>query len=107
MPDSKTSGSNEKSDSSAKSREDELAASKESLMDAYEKMLEAKEHFRLAAEAAGLDLKQDAAEQLQKGRAKAQQLGDQASQYVHEKPLATLCIAFLAGVIFAHLLSRR
>jgi hypothetical protein len=43
-------------------REDELAASKEAVLSAYDKLLEAKEHFKLAAEAAGVDIKDEATE---------------------------------------------
>lgn len=107
MQDSTIPGSTPDMGTPTKPKQAEMAASKESVMQAYEKMLEAKDHFRLAAEAAGMDLKHDAVEQLDKGRAKAQELGDQASQYVHEKPLATLGIAFFAGLVFAQLLSRR
>ena len=42
---------------------DELAASKEAALDAYEKLLEAKQHLKLAAESAGVDMKDEAIEQ--------------------------------------------
>ncbi|MBQ0732621.1 MAG: hypothetical protein KBT75_18100, partial [Oleispira antarctica] len=63
-------------------KDDELAASKEAALDAYEKLLEAKQHLKSAAEAAGVDMKDEAVEQLLKGRAKAEELGDQASVFV-------------------------
>jgi hypothetical protein len=53
-------------------REDELAASKEAVLSAYDKLLEAKEHFKLAAEAAGVDIKDEATEQFLKGRARTE-----------------------------------
>lgn len=89
------------------SKEKELAASKAAVSDAYEKLMEAKGHFKLAAEAAGVDLKHDAAEQMLKGREKAEMLGAQASSYMREKPLATLGIAFAAGFVVSQIFSRK
>jgi ElaB/YqjD/DUF883 family membrane-anchored ribosome-binding protein len=88
-------------------REDELAASKEAVLSAYDKLLEAKEHFKLAAEAAGVDIKDEATEQFLKGRAKTEELGEQAAVYVREKPLATLGIAFITGFVLSQLFSRK
>ncbi|WP_341707900.1 hypothetical protein [Halopseudomonas sp.] len=85
----------------------ELAASKAAVGEAYEKLLEARDHFKAAAQAAGLDVKQDALEQLLKGKEKAEVLGEQATTYMREKPLATLGIAFAAGFVLAQLLSRK
>jgi len=85
----------------------EIDSGKEAVLAAYNNMLEAKEHFKLAAQAAGMDLKSEAATQLLKGRDKAEALGHQASDYVHEKPLATLGIAFLAGFLFSQVFTRR
>ncbi|MBU3069750.1 DUF883 family protein [Aestuariicella sp. G3-2] len=93
--------------STSDTKHDELAASKESVMEAYDKLMEAKSHFRKAAEAAGMDLKQDAVEHLAKGRDKAGELSTQADAYMREKPLATLGIAFAAGFILSQLLSRK
>ncbi|MFT6927978.1 MAG: ElaB/YqjD/DUF883 family membrane-anchored ribosome-binding protein [Psychromonas sp.] len=90
-----------------KTKEEELAASKEAVSSAYDKLIEAKEHFRLAAEAAGVDMKEEATEQLQKGRAKTEELGEQASVFVREKPLATLSIAFISGYVLSQLFSRK
>ena len=88
-------------------KQNELAASKESALKAYEKLLEAKDHFRKAAEAAGVDMKHDAMEQLTKGREKATELSHQANTYMQEKPLATLGIAFAAGFVLAQMFSSR
>ncbi len=88
-------------------REEELAASKEAVLSAYDKLLEAKEHFKLAAEAAGVDIKDEATEQFLKGRAKTEELGEQAAVYVREKPLATLGIAFITGFVLSQLFSRK
>lgn len=88
-------------------RDEELEASKKSAREALEKLLEAKEHFREAAEAAGLDARDEAVEQLARGRAKVDEFSGEASDYMHEKPLQTLGIAFLGGFILAHLLSRK
>ncbi|MGC1507924.1 hypothetical protein FT643_07315 [Ketobacter sp. MCCC 1A13808] len=85
----------------------ELAASKESVMDAYDKLMEASSHFRKAAEAAGIDLKQDAVDNLAKGREKAGELGKQADTLMKEKPLATLSVAFVFGFILSQFFSRK
>lgn len=90
-----------------KTRENEFAASKEAVMGAYAKLLEAKEHFKLAAEAAGIDIKDEATEQLLKGRDKTEALGDQASVFIREKPLATLGIAFITGFVLSQLFARK
>lgn len=86
---------------------DELAASKEAALDAYEKLLEAKQHLKLAAESAGVDMKDEAIEQLLKGRAKTEELADQTSVFIREKPLASLGIAFVGGLIISRLFSRK
>lgn len=87
-------------------RSEELEASREAAMAALDKLLEAKNHFRKAAEAAGMDIKHEAFDQLDKGKEKAKALGEQASDYVIMKPLETLGIAFLAGLVFAHILRK-
>ncbi|QIB66640.1 DUF883 C-terminal domain-containing protein [Kineobactrum salinum] len=87
-------------------KQQEFDSGKEAVLAAYNNLMEAQTHFRQAAEAAGLDLKHDAAEQLLKGKGKAEELGQQASQYVHEKPLASLGMAFVAGLLIAQLTSR-
>lgn len=89
-----------------KEEEELISASKEAAMAALENLLEAKRHFKLAAEAAGLDLKHEAIERFDKGREKAEELSEQAIQYAQEKPLASLGIAFAAGLIVAQLLRK-
>jgi ElaB/YqjD/DUF883 family membrane-anchored ribosome-binding protein len=90
-----------------KDREAELSASKSAAMEAYEKLLEARHHFRQAAEAAGMDAKDDALEHFARGREKAEALGSEAGKYMREKPLASLGLAFLAGYILAQIFGRR
>lgn len=85
----------------------EVDAGRASVLAAYNDMVEAQGHFRRAAEAAGLDLKNEAVEQLLKGRAKADAVGDEIQRYVHDKPVATLGIAFFAGLLVSQLLSRK
>ncbi len=82
----------------------ELDASRKAAMDALDKLLEAKSHFRSAAEAAGLDLKDEAIDRLTEGRVKAEELGARASDYVYEKPLTSLAIAFAGGFVLSQLL---
>lgn len=98
---------NSKSASNSKDKQQELEASKAAVTEAYEKLMEAKAHFKTAAESAGVDIKQDATEQLQKGRDKAGELTDQAMAYMKDKPLATLGIAFAAGFLASKVLSRK
>ena len=92
-------------------KSDELEATREAARAALENLLQAKEHFKKAAEAAGLDAKHDAEETLHKGREKAEALGEQLSRAavncVVEKPLTTLGIAFVGGYLIAQLLGRR
>ncbi len=84
----------------------ELDASKKAAMEALDNLIEARSHFRQAAEAAGLDFRDEALQRLAKGKAKAGELGDEASEYFHEKPLQTLGLAFLGGFILSKLLSK-
>lgn len=88
-------------------QQQELDTGKEAVLSAYSKLIEAKNHFKHAAETAGVDLKNDAVEQLLKGKGKAEELGNDASRFMHEKPLATVGIAFAAGFLFSQLMSRK
>ena len=90
-----------------KTTEKELEASRAAAMEALDKLLEAKNHFRSAAEAAGLDLKDEAIDQLTEGRNKAEELSIQATEYVYEKPLSSLAIAFVGGFVISQLLTRK
>jgi ElaB/YqjD/DUF883 family membrane-anchored ribosome-binding protein len=90
-----------------KSYDTELDASRKAALEAFDKLLEARKHFTMAAEAAGLDLKDEAVEQLARGRVKAQELGEVANEYMRDKPLHTLGIAFLAGYVLAQMSSRK
>lgn len=95
------------SDKTTSDKQKEVDAGRESVLAAYNDMLEAQGHFRKAAEAAGLDLKHDAMEQFVKGREKADALGEEVQRYVHEKPMATLGLAFFAGLLVSQLMSRK
>lgn len=90
---------------------EELDATREAARAALENLLQAKEHFKKAAEAAGLDAKHEAQEKLHRGRDKAEQVGDQLSDAiiscVSDKPLTTLGVAFLGGFLIAQLMGRR
>lgn len=88
-------------------KQTELDAGRESVLSAYNDMLEAQRHFRQAAEAAGVDMKHDAMEQLLKGRDKADAVGQEVQRYLHDKPVATLGLAFFAGLLVSQLLSRK
>ena len=91
------------SDTGTSDKQAELEAGKTAVLAAYADMLEAQGHFRQAAEAAGLDLKNDALAHLLKGREKADAMGQEVERYVHEKPLATLGLAFFAGLLVSQL----
>lgn len=90
----------------ANRKNDELDASKKAAMEALDNLIEARGHFRQAAEAAGLDLRDEALQRLAQGKAKAGEWEEEASEYLHEKPLQTLGLAFLGGFILSKLLSR-
>jgi len=85
----------------------ELDSGRESVLSAYNELLEAKRHFRNAAEAAGMDLKDEVLEQLLEGREKAADIGRQSQDLVNDRPLASLGIAFGIGVLVSQLLSRK
>ncbi|MEJ6656185.1 MAG: DUF883 C-terminal domain-containing protein [Pseudomonas sp.] len=89
------------------SKKQEIDSGKEAVAAAYSKLMEAKEHFKHAAEAAGMDWKHDAEGQLERGKNKAGELCDHANSYLHDKPLATLGIAFAAGFIVSQLMSNK
>lgn len=95
------------SKSQSPDRDAELAASKAAALEAYEKLQEARSHFRQAAEAAGMDLKDDAMEHILRGRDKAEEFSAEAGRYVREKPLASLGVAFLVGYVIAQMFGRR
>lgn len=91
----------------ANDKQQEMDASKEAVMAAYNDLMEAQSHFRQAAEAAGMDLKSDAMDQYRKGRDKADALGHEVERYMHDKPMATLGMAFVVGMLCSQLLSRK
>ena len=64
----------------------DLKAGKDAVTEAYEKLMEAKAHFRHAAEAAGLDLKDEAMEKVKKGREDIEALGSQVASSTRENP---------------------
>lgn len=86
--------------------EAELEASKQSAREALDKLLEAKEHFRHAAEIAGLDVKAEALDQLVKGKDRADELTSSAIAYAREKPAQALAIAFVGGYVLSKIFSR-
>lgn len=80
---------------------DDIVSGKEAVQAAYDKVLEAKEHFKVAAQAAGIDLRSEVTQELLKGRDKAQAISDQAGIHLREKPLVTLSAVFLAGFLLS------
>lgn len=98
---------NLKSTTKTEEKESELQASKAAVSEAYDKLIEAKDHFQKAARSAGVDAKHDALDQYEKGRKKAGELTDQATDYMRKKPLATVGIAFAAGFLISKVLTRK
>ena len=88
-------------------RREEVESGKEAVAAADSKLMEAKEQFRHAAAAAGMDWKHDAEAQLAKGKSKATELCAHANGYLHDTPLVPLGIAFAAGFLVAQLTSRK
>ena len=85
----------------------DFSASKKAALEAFEKLLEAKDHFATAATATGLDLKDDAMGKVENGKVKLSQAGQRAQATVREKPLAAIGLAFLAGLIVSLLFPRK
>lgn len=83
----------------------ELDAGKEAVMSAYSKLLEAKNHFLHAVEVSGVDMKSGANGQFTKGKEMAQQYSDKATSFIHERPMASLGIAFATGFVVSKLLT--
>lgn|SRR5690554_2780184 len=81
---------------------------KNAAMEAYANLLEAKRKFLHAARSAGLDLKDNANEQLEEAVGRVQERGteiyERTEDYVRENPLASAGIAFAAGFIMSRLL---
>jgi ElaB/YqjD/DUF883 family membrane-anchored ribosome-binding protein len=92
--------------SNGNSKKEELEASKVAVREALDKLMEAKQHFQLAAESAGLDMKSDTVEQFAQGKEKAEQLGQQLSDYASDNPMKALAFAFAGGFLLAQLLKK-
>lgn len=84
----------------------ELDATKQSAMEALDKLIEARGHFRAAAEEAGLDLRDEAVQRLEQGKARAGEYSDELSEYMQEKPLQTIGLAVLGGFLLSKILSK-
>jgi len=84
----------------------ELDATKQAAMEALDKLIEARGHFRAAAEEAGLDLRDEALQRLEQGKARAYEYSDELTEYFHEKPLQTIGLAVLGGFLLSKVLSR-
>ena len=83
--------------------------SKAAVMTALDKLLEAKDHFTHTAETAGLDIKYEAEEQVRLWQ-EAQLLANEWAVMwpgAQRKPLATVGMVFLAGLVISRLLMRK
>jgi len=85
----------------------EMDASRDAMNQAYEELKQAKQHFQRAAEAAGLEAKEEAIGQWLKGKRKADAMGSEVENYVNEKPFSSLGIAFVVGLLVSQLFSNR
>lgn len=82
-------------------RNESLEASKQAAMEAYRKLLEARDHFGRAAGEAGMDLQDEAFAQLRAGREKFVRAEREAERYTRDRPLQALGLAFLAGLLLS------
>lgn len=85
----------------------EMDASREAMNKAYEELMLAKQHFRKAAEAAGMEAKEEAIDQWLKGKRRADEVGSDVQKYVNDKPFSSLGIAFAVGLIVSQLFSSK
>lgn len=84
----------------------EIDVGKEAVAQAYEKLMEAKAHFQKAVEAAGIELKGEALEQVHKGEDSLEALRSQVSDSTRKNPLSALGIAFAVGFLVSKITSR-
>jgi uncharacterized protein YjgD (DUF1641 family) len=87
--------------------EADISASKIEAREAFEKLLEAKAHFREAARSAGLELKEEALDELIKGSEKAEDIAKSISEYAREKPINALAFAFIGGYLLSQVFFKR
>ncbi|MAT91469.1 MAG: hypothetical protein CME59_02600 [Halioglobus sp.] len=87
-------------------RRDEMDAARESVSAALDKLVEARDHFRQAVEAAGLDIADEAEARVDAGRRQLGELDDRLQRAVQDQPLRSLGFAALAGFVLARLVSR-
>lgn len=85
----------------------EFQASKQAALEALDKMMEARQHFQKAATEAGIDIKDEAVEQLMIGKMKAEELGHEFNEMARNKPVTTMAVAFLGGFLLAQMMSRK
>lgn len=84
----------------------ELDATKKAAREALEKLLEARDHFKEAAKAAGIDAQEEASDLFEQGRAGAEQVGLDVMQFVYEKPWHALGIAVIGGFIISRCVAK-
>ncbi|MES2625070.1 MAG: hypothetical protein V4628_07320 [Pseudomonadota bacterium] len=84
---------------------EEFEIAKKAVLDAYANFVEAKKHLKIAAFAAGIELKDSGKEHLEEALLKAterkNELQDSTSEYIKENPLTSAGIAFISGVLFS------
>lgn len=88
----------------------EFEAAKEAALEAYENFLEAKDHLKAAASAAGHEFRDSANEQfeeaLERMTEQKDELYDSTREYMRENPMTSVGIAFLGGLLVSKLFER-
>lgn len=89
---------------------EEFDSAKQSAREAYENFVEAREHLKSAARAAGIEMKETADDELddviKRVLDEKERVVRTSEEYVRENPLASAGIAFLAGFIISKLIGR-
>jgi ElaB/YqjD/DUF883 family membrane-anchored ribosome-binding protein len=90
--------------------QDELEIAKKAVLEAYANFLEAKKHLKIAAFAAGVDIKESANEHLEEALIKVKErkdeIRDNTSDYIKDNPITTVSIAFIGGILFSRLFGK-
>lgn len=88
----------------------EFEAAREAALEAYENFLEAKDHLKAAALAAGHEFKDTANEQfeeaLERMTEQKDEIYDSTRDYMRENPMTSAGIAFLGGLLISKLFER-
>lgn len=91
-------------------KREEFENAKQAAIDAWANFVEAKNHLKLAAKAAGVEFREVANEHFVDARDRVKEqkteLYEHTCEYVREYPLRSAGIAFLGGVLFSKMMDR-